>query len=61
MIAGRGRRASPAVLRVASVTGHAGWCHAELGVLGGYWPAASQGRRMDECLTVVRQLLAGKR
>ena len=28
--------AGTAVMRGASVTGHAGWCHSELGVLGGY-------------------------
>jgi len=31
-------------MRGASVTGRAGWCHTELGVLGGYWPTRDGDR-----------------
>jgi hypothetical protein len=31
-------------MRGASVTGHAGWCRAELGVLGGYGPVRDGDR-----------------
>jgi len=34
---------SPADLRGVSVTGHAGWCHTELGVMGGYWRVTAIG------------------
>ena len=30
-----------------SVTGHAGWCHTELGVLGDYWPARDGDRLLQ--------------
>jgi hypothetical protein len=34
-------------MRGASVTGHAGRCHTELGVLGGYWPARDGDRLLQ--------------
>jgi hypothetical protein len=32
------------LMRGASVTGRSGWCHTELGVLGGYWPTRDGDR-----------------
>jgi len=34
-------------MRGAFVAGHAGWCHTELGVLGGNWPARDGSRLLQ--------------